>query len=149
MVIFFNVVASLCCLFYREPIRFYNTTVTATLRLKRPEALKKISALCLANADSLRQALSYCAAHAIGAFRINSQILPVKTHPKAGYAIKDLPESKEIIRRFKACGCFAKEKNIPLYPFLLKDVAGVTKLNLADGIHPNEEGHKKSSEKNN
>lgn len=104
----------LCCLFYREPIKFYTTTVTAILRLKRPQALKKLSGLCLANADSLQQALSYCAAHGIGAFRINSQILPVKTHPQAGYAIASLPESKEIIRRFKACGSFAKEKNIRL-----------------------------------
>lgn len=32
--------------------------------------------------------------------------------------------------------------NIPLIPFLLKDVAGNPKLNTADGIHPNAEGHK-------
>lgn len=31
---------------------------------------------------------------------------------------------------------------IPLIPFILKNVAGDSKLNQADGIHPNEEGHK-------
>lgn len=36
----------------------------------------------------------------------------------------------------------AKEHKIPLMPFLLKDVATIAKLNQADGIHPNEEGHK-------
>ncbi len=36
----------------------------------------------------------------------------------------------------------AKEQDIPLLPFLLKDVAGLKHLNQADGIHPNEEGHK-------
>ncbi len=36
----------------------------------------------------------------------------------------------------------AKEYNIPLIPFLLKDVGGVSSLNLPDGIHPNPEGHK-------
>lgn len=36
----------------------------------------------------------------------------------------------------------SKEKNVPLYPFLLDGVAGNAKLNLTDGIHPNEEGHK-------
>ena len=36
----------------------------------------------------------------------------------------------------------AKEYNIPLIPFLLKDVGGVSSLNLSDGIHPNPEGHK-------
>ena len=34
------------------------------------------------------------------------------------------------------------EEKIPLMPFLLKDVAGNPRLNLADGIHPNAEGHK-------
>jgi len=104
----------LCCLFFREPVRFYTTTVTAMLRLKRSEVLKKISGLCLTNADSLYKALRYCADHGIGGFRINSQIFPVKTHPQAGYAIENLPESQEIVRRFKACGRFAKEKNIRL-----------------------------------
>lgn len=36
----------------------------------------------------------------------------------------------------------AKEHNIPLVPFLLDNVAGEPKLNLPDGIHPNEEGYK-------
>jgi len=36
----------------------------------------------------------------------------------------------------------AKENNIPLIPFLLDGVAGEEELNLADGIHPNIEGHK-------
>lgn len=36
----------------------------------------------------------------------------------------------------------AKEKNVKLIPFLLEGVAGVKELNLADGIHPNEAGHK-------
>jgi acyl-CoA thioesterase-1 len=36
----------------------------------------------------------------------------------------------------------AKEEKIELLPFLLEKVAGENKLNLADRIHPNEEGHK-------
>jgi acyl-CoA thioesterase I len=36
----------------------------------------------------------------------------------------------------------AKKNNATLIPFLLQDVAGNEKLNLADGIHPNVEGHK-------
>jgi acyl-CoA thioesterase I len=35
----------------------------------------------------------------------------------------------------------AKEKKITLIPFLLEGVAGVTDLNLSDGIHPNSKGH--------
>src|SRR5688572_30965212 len=36
----------------------------------------------------------------------------------------------------------AKKNNAALIPFLLQDVAGDEKLNQADGIHPNTEGHK-------
>ncbi len=36
----------------------------------------------------------------------------------------------------------AKKNNASLIPFLLQDVAGNEKLNQADGIHPNPEGHK-------
>ena len=36
----------------------------------------------------------------------------------------------------------ARKNNAVLMPFLLKDVAGNEKLNQADGIHPNVEGHK-------
>ncbi len=36
----------------------------------------------------------------------------------------------------------AKKNKASLIPFLLKDVGGIEKLNLPDGIHPNPEGHK-------
>ena len=36
----------------------------------------------------------------------------------------------------------AKKNNATLIPFLLQDVAGHEKLNLDDGIHPNQEGHR-------
>ncbi|MFK7934134.1 MAG: arylesterase [Saprospiraceae bacterium] len=35
----------------------------------------------------------------------------------------------------------ANEYNAALIPFLLDKVGGIPELNLADGIHPNEEGH--------
>ena len=36
----------------------------------------------------------------------------------------------------------AKKNNATLIPFLLEGVGGIEKLNQADGIHPNVEGHK-------
>jgi acyl-CoA thioesterase-1 len=36
----------------------------------------------------------------------------------------------------------ARRHNIPLIPFLLEGVAGRERLNQADGIHPNPQGHK-------
>ena len=36
----------------------------------------------------------------------------------------------------------AKVNNLPLVPFLLKNVGGIPELNLPDGIHPNKKGQK-------
>ncbi|MBT4289764.1 MAG: arylesterase [Deltaproteobacteria bacterium] len=43
---------------------------------------------------------------------------------------------------FQIFGEVSKEQNVPLIPFLLKDVAGIPDLNIPDGIHPKEAGHK-------
>lgn len=102
----------LCCLFLNQPIKFRNTTVKANSKLDRGTALEKLSRLCLTNADALHLALRFCADKGIGSFRINSQILPLKTHPQCGYDISDLAEGGEIIRRFKACGEFARTHDI-------------------------------------
>jgi UV DNA damage endonuclease len=102
----------LCCIFRDQPIKFSTTTATAIGRMNRPDALAKLSGLCLANADSLLVALKFCADHGIGCFRVNSQILPLKTHPTCGYSITDLPDGNEIIRRFKQCGKFVKKHKL-------------------------------------
>ena len=104
----------LCCQFAREPIKFRTTTATAMLRLSRRERLSRLGELCRSNADALMEALRYCAAHGIGAFRINSQILPVKTHPKAGYEVRELPTGQEIVARFRECGEFARAHDVRL-----------------------------------
>jgi len=104
----------LCCQFVREPIKFRTTTVTAMLRLGKGERLARLAELCRANADALLSALGYCAVHGIGAFRVNSQILPIKTHPSAGYEVKELPGSSAIIARFRECGVFARAHGLRL-----------------------------------
>jgi UV DNA damage endonuclease len=70
--------------------------------------------LCRANADALLASLQACVRLGIGAFRINSQILPVKTHPAAGYSIEELPGSDDIIDRFRAGGRLAREQALRL-----------------------------------
>jgi UV DNA damage endonuclease len=102
----------LCCIFREQPIKFVTTTATAIGRMSRSDALAKLSRLCMANADSLLASLQFCADHGIGCFRINSQILPIKTHPTCGYEVADLPESDEIIRRFKECGKFVRKHKL-------------------------------------
>lgn len=102
----------LCCIFRDEPIKFRNTTVKSIRGMDREAALAKLSGLCLANAEALLAALQFCEENRIGCFRINSQILPVKTHDICGYDLSDLPDSDEILRRFRACGKFAREHDI-------------------------------------
>lgn len=104
----------LCCKFQDEPIAFKTTTATALRRLDRLSQLERLSALCRANAEALQKALLYCVQHQIGCFRINSQILPLKTHPSVGYAIADLPGSDAIRSAFKACGEFARKNALRL-----------------------------------
>jgi UV DNA damage endonuclease len=102
----------LCCIFRDQPIKFSTTTATAMARLPRADALARLSKICLANADALRAALAFCAKSGIGCFRIQSQILPLRTHPQQGYTMEELPDGEEVARRFGDCGAFAREANL-------------------------------------
>lgn len=102
----------LCCIFRDEPIKFGGTTAAAIGRMDREEALAKLSRIALANAEALLAALRYCAGNGIGCFRINSQILPLKTHPRVGYAMDELPDGEAIVRRFRECGAFARQADV-------------------------------------
>jgi UV DNA damage endonuclease len=102
----------LCCLFVDEPIKFRTTTATSLMKMEPTARAAKLSGLCLENARSLLAALSYCDRHGIGCFRVNSQILPVKTHPQAGYNVEDLPDADAIVEGFRACGSFARDRDL-------------------------------------
>ena len=102
----------LCCIFHEAPIRFRRTTAKYLLSLPDRKRRQYLAEICIDNADALLSALEFCAANGIGAFRINSQILPVKTHPEAGYDLADLPGGREIIARFKQCGRFCRQQGI-------------------------------------
>jgi UV DNA damage endonuclease len=80
--------------------------------MKPADQQLKLSSLCRANAESLLMALQYCAHNEIGCFRIGSSILPVKTHPQAGYSVEDLPDAEVIISAFRCCGTFAADHGI-------------------------------------
>lgn len=101
-------------MFREQPIKFRNTTLKSIGNMDREAALEKLSGLCLANADALRASLEFCAKNGIGCFRVNSQILPVKTHAECGYDMDDLPEGDDIVKHFKECGKFAKDKDVRL-----------------------------------
>lgn len=102
----------LCCIFRQEPIKFRRTTAKYLLSLSRDARAAHLAAVCKHNADALYRSLVFCVANGIGAFRINSQILPVKTHPEVGYDLHRLPEGEQIVARFKKCGSFSRKNGI-------------------------------------
>lgn len=104
----------LACQFLDEPIRFRTTTATSLLRLPRGDQLAKLSTLCLHNAQSLQQAILFCTEHGIGCFRITSGLLPVITHPQAGYAVNDLPAGDQVIAALCEAAALAKSRGLRL-----------------------------------
>lgn len=104
----------LCCVFREAPIRFGRTTATHLLKLTKKERLEKLNRICLDNATALQKAIGFCAENGIGAFRVNSQILPLKTHPEVGYDLNALPDGDEILSRFKEAGHLRKKQGLRL-----------------------------------
>ena len=104
----------LCCLFRDEPIRFRNTTATATAKRPRELGLARISDICRSNAEALLHSLHYCHRARIGCFRVTSQIMPLRTHPTVGYVPEQLPDFPAIFSLFQECRDFAQENAIRL-----------------------------------
>ncbi|MFC1516456.1 UV DNA damage repair endonuclease UvsE [Thermodesulfobacteriota bacterium] len=102
----------LCCIFRKEPIKFRRTTAKYLSQSNREKQLHYISEICEHNAHSLLDALTFCNRHGIKDFRVNSQILPLKTHPDVGYQVEDLPHCRKIIDTFRECGAFSRKNDL-------------------------------------
>ena len=102
----------LCCIFSGQPIKFRRKTARSAAGLNRSQRLEVLASLCLENARALMSALEYCREHGIGDFRINSQILPLYTHPQLGYRFEDLPASAQIVEAFERCGAFSRRHGL-------------------------------------
>ena len=128
----------LCCIFREAPIKFRRTTAKYLLSLPGAARATHLASICMHNADSLYRALEFCADNGIGAFRINSQILPVKTHPDTGYELNELPGGDQIVARFEQCGNFSRKNGIrtSFHPdqflVLSSPDTGVVKRSVAD-----------------
>jgi len=109
-----NIRWGLCCTFREAPIKFRTATAAYVAKLKAAEQLKYLSKIAVDNLHALEQSLSFCKAHQIGSFRINSQFLPLYTHPKVGYRIEDLPDADEILPKFEHCKSIAQQHSIRL-----------------------------------
>lgn len=79
----------LCCTFLDEPIKFRTTTARYLLTMPVPSRALLLNELALHNARSVGEAIAWCAAHGIGAFRVSSGLLPMYTHPVVGWSLGD------------------------------------------------------------
>lgn len=102
----------LCCLFRKVDIQFRRTTAKYLHTLPRKRRLPYLSEICLHNARALRASMQFCMQNGIGDFRINSQILPLKTHPELKYEMEELPDAKRIRAIFAECGAFALQNDL-------------------------------------
>ena len=102
----------LCCIFRNQPIRFRIATAKSLQSMDRKSRMRRLSSLCLHNAEALKEALSFCHENGIGCFRVNSRILPLKTHPKMGYTLEALPDFSKIKQTFLECGKYGSRKDI-------------------------------------
>ncbi len=104
----------LCCIFREAPIKFRRTTARYLGTQSRRRQMAYLSEICLHNANALMEALQFCIQNGIGSFRINSQILPLKTHPQQQYELEDLPDYQQILTTFRACGRFGRRHDLRL-----------------------------------
>jgi UV DNA damage endonuclease len=70
----------LCCLFQEQPIRFRTSTAAYLKRLGAEAGRAHRAMLVTHNFETLVRAIECCHDLGIGAFRVNSQIVPVATH---------------------------------------------------------------------
>jgi UV DNA damage endonuclease len=104
----------LCCQFLDAPIRFRTATHRYVGTLAAATRRKYLVGIASDNAAALHAAVTQCRALGIGAFRINSQILPLGTHPLSGYSLERLDRSGAIREAFVAAGDAARRQDVRL-----------------------------------
>ena len=109
-----NIRWGLCCQFLDAPIRFRTATHRYVASLDAERRRAYLSDVARSNAIALAHAVERCAELGIGAFRINSQVLPLATHPASGYTIDDLDQGDVIRRAFAAAGELARLRDVRL-----------------------------------
>ena len=85
----------LCCQFLDAPIKFRSATHRYVSGLDPAARRAYLAAIVRDNAAALAQAVERCHELGIGAFRINSQILPLATHPLTGYTLTELDDEEQ------------------------------------------------------
>jgi UV DNA damage endonuclease len=104
----------LCCQFLDAPIRFRTATHRYVSTLTAAERRKYLVGIGRDNAAALDAAALQCHTLGIGAFRINSQVLPLGTHPASGYTVERLDGSGAVREAFLTAGKTAARYDIRL-----------------------------------
>ena len=104
----------LCCQFLDSPIRFRTATHRYVSTLEPVARRAYLVSIARDNAAALDAAVARCTELGIGAFRINSQILPLATHPESGYRLEDLDDDGSISVAFAEAGARARAADVRL-----------------------------------
>lgn len=104
----------LCCQFLDAPIKFRTATHRYVATLTAKDGRAYLAGIARDNAHALGEAVTHCVALGIGAFRINSAILPLSTHPKSGYGLADLDDDGTITAAFREAGSLASVHDVRL-----------------------------------
>ena len=104
----------LCCQFLDAPIKFRTATHRYVATLARAARRDYLTAIAANNAAAIADSVRHCRSLGIGAFRINSQILPLGTHPVSGYTLDRLDRDGAIRRTFLEAGALARELDVRL-----------------------------------
>ena len=104
----------LCCQFLDAPIKFRSATHRYVSTLTPKTRREYLGAIARDNAAALTAAVRHCRGLGIGAFRINSQVLPLGTHPVSGYSLDRIDRTGEARRTFLEAAALAQQLDVRL-----------------------------------
>ncbi len=104
----------LCCIFREAPIAFRTRQAVHLKKFNRQRQMELLSESIMVNCRSLLEAVTFCSAHQIGSFRVNSRFFPLKTHPEVGYGLAELPDHSEILTLLDKVRRYAETNDIRL-----------------------------------
>ena len=104
----------LCCQFLDAPIKYRTATHRYVATLDPATRREYLASVAANNAAALADSVRHCRSLGIGAFRINSQVLPLGTHPVSGYTLDHLDRDGAIRRTFLEAGALARELGVRL-----------------------------------
>jgi len=104
----------LCCQFIDAPITFRTATHRYVASLESAGSRRYLAEIAAHNADALAAAVERCHQLGVGAFRVNSQVLPLATHPITGYSLERLDPTGAIAGAFEWAGALARAYDVRL-----------------------------------